>query len=181
MSGERRSGKAGNEVRPANEDASAAPQPGHLRVAFAELSLAALDAATVDSIGLLVGEDDRPLTGLGQLCDWRLCGGLSRMLREGTFRGAEGEALLMPGRPRLAVTRLFLFGRPPAGASGLGYGPMLTALGRARVESVGLEPPPMPEPDQVAAFLEALAPLEGKKVVLFGATAELKRMLKSAR
>ncbi|NVB42183.1 hypothetical protein G6O69_30450 [Pseudenhygromyxa sp. WMMC2535] len=57
--------------------------------------------------------DERPLLGLAGLVDWRACGRLSRILREGLFSGALGELLLTPGDRRLPVDRLVLVGLGP--------------------------------------------------------------------
>ena len=57
--------------------------------------------------------DERPLRGAAGLCDWRLCGRLSRMLHAGRVRGAWGETTLYPpvveGALRLPFPRLVLF------------------------------------------------------------------------
>jgi hypothetical protein len=62
--------------------------------------------------------DERPLHGVAGLCDWRLCGRLSRLLMGGRVRGAWGETTLYPpvvdGVPRLPFARLVLFGLGPS-------------------------------------------------------------------
>ena len=62
--------------------------------------------------------DERPLRGAAGLCDFRLCGRLSRMLQGGKIGGAFGETTLYPpvgaGRARLPFARLVLFGLGPA-------------------------------------------------------------------
>jgi len=78
-----------------------------LRIAL--LDLAVLDALEVDSLAVFVGEDERPLRGLAGLADWRLCGGLSRLLAGGDFRGAAGETLLTPAAG-VPARRVFAFG-----------------------------------------------------------------------
>jgi hypothetical protein len=89
-------------------------------LSFYPLTLEALDqansAANAEALCLFVGEDERPLVGLAGLCDWRLSGSLSRMLRRGLVKGEEGEALLTPGL-RLGFRKLFLFGMGPSGQS----------------------------------------------------------------
>lgn len=89
-------------------------------LSFYPLTLEALDqansAANAEALCLFVGEDERPLVGLAGLCDWRLSGSLSRMLRKGLVKGEEGEALLTPGL-RLGFQKLFLFGMGPGGQS----------------------------------------------------------------
>jgi Cytosol aminopeptidase family, N-terminal domain len=62
--------------------------------------------------------DERPLRGAAGLCDWRLCGRLSRLLARGKVSGAWQETTLYPpnsasGR-RLPFPRLVLFGLGPS-------------------------------------------------------------------
>jgi hypothetical protein len=73
------------------------------------------DAAILGG-GLLlpIFEDERPLRGAAGLCDWRLCGRLSRLLRERKAAGTRGEALMMPPGRRLRFARLVLFGLGPS-------------------------------------------------------------------
>jgi hypothetical protein len=63
-------------------------------------------------------EDERPLRGAAGLCDWRLCGRLSRLLSSGRVRGSWGETTLYPpvigGLPRLPFARLVMFGLGPS-------------------------------------------------------------------
>src|SRR5438874_9265009 len=40
--------------------------------------------------------DERPLRGAAGLCDWRLCGRLSRLLASGRVQGQWGETTLYP-------------------------------------------------------------------------------------
>ncbi len=54
--------------------------------------------------------DERPLRGLAALIDWRLSGGLSKLLRSGYCTGAAGEAVLMPARCGLPAERMLLAG-----------------------------------------------------------------------
>ena len=83
-------------------------------LSFYPLTLEAIDQADAESLCLFVGEDERPLTGLAGLADWRLSGGLSRLLRRGLLQGSAGEALLTPGT-RLGFKKVFLFGLGPIG------------------------------------------------------------------
>ncbi len=86
-------------------------------LSFYPLTLEAIDQAAAEALCLFVGEDERPLTGLSGLADWRLAGGLSRLLRKGLVTGTRGEALLTPGS-RLGFRKLFLFGLGPIGWPG---------------------------------------------------------------
>jgi hypothetical protein len=81
-------------------------------LSFLPLTLQAVDKVAAEALCLFVGEDERPLTGLAGLADWRLGGGLSRLLRAGLLKGTEGEALLTPAR-RMPFGKLFLFGLGP--------------------------------------------------------------------
>jgi hypothetical protein len=81
-------------------------------LSFLPLTLQAVDRVTAEALCLFVGEDERPLTGLAGLADWRLGGGLSRLLRAGLLKGTEGEALLTPAR-RMPFGKLFMFGLGP--------------------------------------------------------------------
>jgi hypothetical protein len=48
-----------------------------------------------DAFIVPVWSDVRPLRGAAGLLDWRLCGRLSKMIRDGRFSGAVGEKLLL--------------------------------------------------------------------------------------
>lgn len=76
---------------------------------FFPLTQEAIDQAA-ESLCLFVAADERPLTGLAGLADWRLSGRLSRLLRSGLLTGDAGEAVLTPPGSRLAYQKLFLFG-----------------------------------------------------------------------
>ena len=79
-------------------------------LSFFPLTLEAIDEAAAESLCLFIGSDERPLTGLAGLTDWRLSGRLSRLLRSGLLSGAAGEAVLTPLGARLPFQKLFLFG-----------------------------------------------------------------------
>ncbi len=114
-------------------------------VAFADLDFPALDAAEFEALVLWVPPEERPLRGLAGLCDWRLCGTLSRILSEGWYSAGPGEVLLVPSGGRLAARRLFAFGLgEPAGRQGQIERLLpraLSALSRARVESAAFAVP----------------------------------------
>jgi hypothetical protein len=122
-----------------------------LDLSFYPLTLEALDQANAqanaEALCLFVGEDERPLVGLAGLCDWRLSGALSRMLRRGLVKGEEGEALLTPGL-RLGFRKLFLFGMGPVGQAedelALRLAERLRRLGRAGVEDAAFQIPAAP-------------------------------------
>jgi hypothetical protein len=58
--------------------------------------------------------DERPLRGAAGLCDWRLCGRLSRLLQQGRLSGQFRETTLYPPGRRLPFRRLVLFGLGPS-------------------------------------------------------------------
>jgi len=72
-----------------------------------------LDVLQSEAILAPFFSDERPLAGVLGLIDWRLCGFVSRMIQRGVVRGAAGETVLVPLRPRLLVDKLFLFGLGP--------------------------------------------------------------------
>lgn len=81
-----------------------------MELRFVAPDLRALDEVRSDALALPFFEDERPLRGAAGLADWRLCGRLSRLLVRGKVRGARGERVLVPVRPRLGFEKLFLFG-----------------------------------------------------------------------
>lgn len=83
-------------------------------LSFFPLTLDAMDQAAAESLCLFIAADERPLTGLSGLVDWRLTGRLSRLLRGGLLTGDAGEAVLTQPGTRLAYRKMFLFGVGPA-------------------------------------------------------------------
>jgi len=81
-----------------------------MQVVLHDLSLVGLDGLAADGLALFIDQRERPLQGLAGLCDWRLCGQLSRVLETNFFQGVGGETLLMPTDGRLPVARLLAFG-----------------------------------------------------------------------
>src|SRR3989449_4620278 len=82
---------------------------------FFPLTLDAIDQAAAESLCLFVTSDERPLTGLAGLVDWRLTARLSRLVRGGQLTGEAGEAVLTSPGARLAVPEMFLFWVRPSG------------------------------------------------------------------
>ena len=82
-------------------------------IRFAAPELEALDALKCEAIVATFFSDDRPLSGVLGLIDWRMCGFLSRAIKRGIVTGADGETVLLPLRPRFAVDKLFLLGLGP--------------------------------------------------------------------
>jgi len=72
------------------------------------------DGGAPEALFLPFFSDERPLRGAAGICDWRLCGRLSRLLSSGRVTGAWGETTLFPPGRRLPFARLVLFGLGPA-------------------------------------------------------------------
>jgi hypothetical protein len=81
-----------------------------LKLSILAADLNKWDEADRDTLLLPIFEDERPLRGAAGLCDWRLCGRLSRLLKKQQASGAQGESLMMPPGRRLRFGRLLLFG-----------------------------------------------------------------------
>jgi hypothetical protein len=77
---------------------------------YVPLSLKAMDELRSELCVLSFFEDERPLRAAAGLCDWRLCGRLSRMLEARVATGSLGECTLCPAGPRLPFERLLLVG-----------------------------------------------------------------------
>src|SRR2546421_3459881 len=82
---------------------------------FFPLTLDAIDQAAAESLCLFVTSDERPLTGLAGLVDWRLTARLSRLVRGGQLTGEAGEAGLPPAGPRPSFPEMFPFRVGPPG------------------------------------------------------------------
>lgn len=81
-----------------------------MEIRFVPLDLARIDGLRYEAIVLPVHEDERPLRGAAGLCDWRLCGRLSRLLQRGWVRMKSGDVTMVPVRPRLPFDKMLLFG-----------------------------------------------------------------------
>jgi hypothetical protein len=79
---------------------------------FANAELGRLDAMPPSqALVLSFFTDERPLRGVAGLCDWRLSGRISRLLKAGKICGGRGEVTLVPpAGKRLPFERLLLFG-----------------------------------------------------------------------
>ena len=118
---------------------------------FFPLTLDAIDQAAAESLCLFVRKDERPLTGLAGLIDWRLLARLSRLLRGGQLTGEMGEAVLTSPGARLGFRKMFLFG---IGASGQSEDEIqrrvaeaLRKLAEAGVRDAALQLPPSLSPE----------------------------------
>ena len=86
---------------------------GPLRIG---LSGERLEALRVDVVVVPCASDERPLRALASRADWRCCGAISQLLRDGSFRGEVGEAALLGGGVGLVAPQLLLLGRGEEGA-----------------------------------------------------------------
>jgi hypothetical protein len=158
-----------------------------LRIEVADLGLPALDALEADALAVFVGPE-RPLQGLAGYADWRLCGALSRAIRQGHFATETGEALLLPSDGRLFPPRVFCFGVPDATLSPGDFASLArracdamaraqtrffaTALPSLRSEALGAGP---------RLWLEASLAHPAVKQVILGEARALQRELAAAR
>ncbi len=157
------------------------------RIEMADLGLPAIDALDVDALALFVGPE-RPLQGLAGFADWRLCGLISRAIRDGSYGPDTGEALLLPSGGRIAVPRIFCFGLPQPARSPAEFDAqarrLCTAMHKAGNASwAGTLPGLAPEVEIPAGrlFLEALLPVAPRKLVLLGDPRALHKDLTAAR
>jgi len=82
--------------------------------------------------------DDRPLRGGVARADWRLCGLLSQLVREGRITGVEGQCVLVPTPGRLRAPRLFVMGLGPRARRSTASIQDLVARTLGRVGDLGL-------------------------------------------
>lgn len=85
---------------------------------FVAPDLRRLDEAASEVVVCGVWKDQRPLTGLACLLDWRLAGRLSRLARKGFLVGDVSEVLVIPARPRLPFDKLLACGLGPRASFG---------------------------------------------------------------
>jgi hypothetical protein len=134
-------------------------------LSFFPLTLEAIDQAAAESLCLFIGADERPLTGLAGLADWRLQGRLSRLLRSGALTGEAGEAVLTPPGSRLGFRKLFLFGLGPAGQNEDALSQRL-ADGLRKIAEAGVQEAALHLPAKLTAEagIRALLAVTGEKL-----------------
>ncbi len=130
---------------------------------FVPPELARLDDASAELVACAIWEDERPLTGLSGLLDWRLAGRLSKLARETFLAGRLGEVLVLPGRPRLPFDKVVVLGLGPRAAFGddafrEAIGKLLGTLEGLRVKRAVVELPGRGD--------EAIAPERAAELVL---------------
>jgi hypothetical protein len=89
-----------------------------------------VERTRADVVVVFFFETDRPLRGGAGRADWRLCGGLSRLILAGKLSGAAGEAVLVPTAGGLAAPLLVALG---LGSRGLFDADACERLGRDAV------------------------------------------------
>jgi hypothetical protein len=114
-----------------------------MHIRFTPPELEQIDALRCEALALPFFSDERPLRGALGLLDWRMCGFVSRLILRGAISGAALETVLIPGRPKLSMDKLFLFGLGPRADFDvvkleIAIAHMLDALAKARVRSTGL-------------------------------------------
>ncbi|MBX3191770.1 MAG: leucyl aminopeptidase [Labilithrix sp.] len=80
---------------------------------FVAPDLRRLDEVSAEIVACGVWKDERPLTGLASLLDWRMAGRLSRLARQSFLVGEVGEILVVPSRPRLPFDKVLVAGLGP--------------------------------------------------------------------
>jgi hypothetical protein len=103
---------------------------------FVAPNLRRLDEVGSEVVVCGIWRDERPLTGLANLLDWRLSGRLSRLAKQGFLVGEVGEVLVLPARPRLPFDKLLVCGLGPRAA--FGEATFRTVLARALDALTGL-------------------------------------------
>jgi len=73
-------------------------------------SLETLDYLEVDSIVISTTTDLSPIRGLMSLIDWRMCGGVATLVKNGLMTGCVDESVLLSTQGRLRANRIFFFG-----------------------------------------------------------------------
>lgn len=89
-----------------------------LDLRFVARDLRRLDETSAEVVACGVYRDARPLAGLAGLVDWRLCGKLSRLAKDGFLLGEVGEVVAIPVRPRLPFDKLLVAGLGPRASFG---------------------------------------------------------------
>jgi len=89
---------------------------------FTQPDLRKLDLTATEVLVCALAPGERPPRGVAGLCDYRLGGRISALIKSGFASGALGEVVLVPGRPKLVFDKILLFGTgDPADFSELVY------------------------------------------------------------
>ena len=79
-------------------------------VKFVVPELKYLDEIVCEALAIPFFAEERPLKGALGLVDWRLCGLISHNMIRKHIQGSFKESILLSGRPRLSMEKVFLFG-----------------------------------------------------------------------
>lgn len=82
---------------------------------FVTPELSKLDELDTEVLVATLPTDVRPCRGVLGLCDFRMGGRLSRLMRSGMLTGELGEVVMVPGKPLLTFDKLLVFGTGPVG------------------------------------------------------------------
>lgn len=85
---------------------------------FIPPELASLDESDAEVLACPAWSDARPAHGVAGLCDFRLAGRVSELMRKNLVTSSLGEIVMIPGKPLLSFDKLLLFGAGPRGAFG---------------------------------------------------------------
>ena len=129
---------------------------------FVEPDLRAIDTTSAEVIACSAFQDERPLRGLAGLLDWRLAGRLSVLAKNDFLTGAEGEIVLVPGRPYVRFEKILVLGIGPRATFDDAVvrrvlGKLVSALEGLKVRRALVEVPGRPsgklEPEKAAELL----------------------------
>jgi hypothetical protein len=119
-----------------------------VRIHFLDMRLSRWDEVehATDALVLTFFSDERPLRGAAGLADWRLCGRLSRLVRQRKITGKQHESLMLPPGVRLPFRRIMLFGLgDSAGFDEAAYRSnvrwLRDVVRRAGIKSYAIQPP----------------------------------------
>ncbi|EYF06569.1 M17 family peptidase N-terminal domain-containing protein [Chondromyces apiculatus] len=87
-----------------------------MELRFVAPDLASLDVLDAEVLACPIWGDARPAHGVAGLCDWRLGGRISELQRRDLVTGELGEVVMLPGKPRMSLDKLILFGAGMRGA-----------------------------------------------------------------
>lgn len=77
---------------------------------FVDPTLHVIDALDAEAVAIGLCSDVRPLAGAAGYIDWRMCGRISQLLRQGAITGIAGEKVLLPTLGMIPAGRIFVFG-----------------------------------------------------------------------
>src|SRR5688572_2356614 len=77
---------------------------------FTQPDLRKLDLTGTEVLVCSLVPGERPPRGVAGLCDYRLGGRISGLVKSRFATGALGEVVLVPGRPKLVFDKILLFG-----------------------------------------------------------------------